>query len=292
MDPYSSIVDKLQHEEIPWVRWSLVTQGQCTEVCATQRLPKKTTPPERKAIQQFSNASRLRLLRLVAKIDWEKSLPALFITLTTPDCVADSSPAERTDQREEFKRQIERYLGKPVGVLWRVEWKVRRSGKLKGKMIHHFHLIICNVSFIPWQVIRRAWAVAIKHNGILKTWVRRVYSPLQCAHYCAKYISKNPSLDYHPYLCIGQTIGRQWGLFRSWAIPRGVKQKVFHLWEDDIAFLKSIRRQKMPGFEMGDEQSFTLFGADVAEGIQLYFEDRLVKETPEEYAAFNKRGWR
>jgi hypothetical protein len=215
------------------------------------------------------------MLRACAKIDWQFTLPALFITLTTPDSLADCSPDERTTQRELFRRRLETFIGKKVPILWRIEWKKRRSGKLKGKLVHHFHLIVCNVSYIPWQQIRKWWALSIGHKGILKTWVRRIYSPLQCASYLCKYMSKVPSLDYAPYLNNDESIGRQWGVFRTKQVPRFIRQQVFHLWDEDIDFLTEIAMEKITEFGKYGPMSFTLFGNDVSEGLQIYFENRL-----------------
>jgi len=219
------------------------------------------------------------MLRTCAKIDWQLTLPALFITLTTPDELADTSPAERTRQREGFQRRMETFLGKKVSSLWRIEWKRRRSGSLKGKLVHHFHLIICNVAWIPWREVRKWWSLSIGHTGILKTWIERIGSPLQCASYLCKYMSKVPSLDYGAYLRKDESIGRQWGMLRPKGIPRAARQRVFHLWEDDLEFLSKVASEKIPEFGKYGPMSFTLFGDDVREGLEIYFENRLVPDS-------------
>lgn len=264
---------------LPKYRWSLVTQGRVTEVRCKPTVPRESPAPRRGPIKRFSNPARMRMLRACAKIDWPLTLPALFITLTTPDTLADCSAGERTTQREMFRRRMETYLGKKVCVLWRIEWKKRRSGELKGKLVHHFHLIVCNVSYIPWREIRKWWSLSIGHTGILKTWVERIDSPLQCASYLCKYMAKVPSLDYAPYLNKDESIGRQWGVFRTGLIPRCVRQQVFDLWEEDVDFLTEIAQERIPEFGKYGPMSFTLFGDDVREGCEIFFENRLVPDT-------------
>lgn len=257
------------------VQWEVTIQGRCVEVHARDQIKYQTKPPKRSAIQKFSNAARLRMIKEVARIEWPLTLPSLFITLTTPDDVADSSPGQRTRQRLQLQRCIETHCGKKVGALWKVEWMPRRSGKHKGKLIHHFHLILCNVAWIPWQKLRAWWKDALHTKHEVKTWVERIYSPLQAAHYVCKYMSKAHSLDYLPYLRNGQSIGRQWGVLRKNLVPFAVKQKLLFLDDADVKYLKRIRFQKMPNFQMGDNQSFTLFGEDVADAVRLWFQDGL-----------------
>jgi len=268
-------IDRIVDGNGPFYNWSLVTQGSCTEVRCKATIPQTTRPPIRGSIRKFSGPARMRMLRACAKINWQLTLPALFITLTTPDSVADCSPDERTTQREAFRRRLESHIGRKVPILWRIEWQKRRSGKLKGKLVHHFHLIVCNVQYIHWRLIRKWWALSIGSKGILKTWVERIGSPLMCASYLCKYMSKIPSLDYAPYLNKDESIGRQWGIFRTSLVPRFVRQNVFYLWEEDVEFLSTIASEKIRDFGKYGPMSFTLFGDDVREGLEIYFETRL-----------------
>lgn len=243
-------------------------------------MPFQSKPPTRGPIRKFSDQARMRMIRECLKINWELTLPALFITLTTPDDIADTSPAERTTQREMFRRRLETHIGRKVPILWRIEWKRRRSGMLKGKLIHHFHLLVCNVEYIHWRLIRKWWALSIGAKGILKTWVERVESPLKCANYMQKYMSKVPSLDYAPYLNNNNNIGRQWGIMRRPQMPYSVRQQVFYLWDEDMEWLSSVASEKIQEFGKYGPMSFTLFGDDVREGCEIYFEKRLVPDPP------------
>jgi len=276
LDVIASRVDKCENGELPWYSWSLTIQGRCTEVTCTPSIPSQSRTPIRGPIRGFSRQSRMRMVRVCNKVDWQLTLPALFVTLTTPDEMADTSPAERTRQRESFQRRMETFLGKKVSCLWRIEWKKRRSGKLKGKLVHHFHLIICNVEWIPWRELRKWWALSIGSTGILKTWIRKIETPLHCMSYLCKYLSKVPSLDYAPYLRKDESIGRQWGILRPNLIPFCVKQQVFYLWDDDMDFLTEVAGEKIKDFGKYGPMSFTLFGDDVREGLEIYFENRLV----------------
>jgi len=166
-------------------------------------------------------------------------------------------------------------MDRQVSALWRVEWKRRRSGPLKGKIVQHYHLIIPKVQYIPHKELLKWWQLALGWDEWVSVWVKKVYSPLQCAHYVGKYISKKLSLDYGAYLRPDSSIGRQWGMKRGKEIPRGVHQKVSLLWEEDCDFLWSLGVLKCKEFGKYGEKSFTLFGDEVVEGIQLFFENRL-----------------
>ena len=163
-------------------------------------------------------------------------------------------------------------------MFWLIEWKKSLSGKLKGKLIHHFHLIVCKTAYIPWQAVREWWGKSLHFKGILKTWIERIYSPLQASLYIHKYIAKNASLDYGAYLHNGTSIGRQWGVLRKSLLPMCPKSTIRFLWGEDVEWLKQVAREKGLEVDKYGERSFTMFGADLGENLELFFEDRLVKE--------------
>ncbi len=201
--------------------------------------------------------------------------PCPFHYRDLSDEVCSLTPAERTNLRESFQYRMEAHLGEKGACLWRVEWVKRRSGRYKGRIVQHFHLICAHVRFIHWWYIRKWWQECLGYSGPLQTMVKRVETPLQAALYLCKYMSKPVLLDYRAYLRKGESIGRQWGVLRPKLLPCGVKQAVLNLTCEDVHFLQSMGREKIKDFDDKCPGSFTLFGDEVTENLSLWFGDRL-----------------
>jgi hypothetical protein len=96
---------------------------------------------KRKEITSFTDALRRRMLHLMAKI--QVSEIPLFVTLTYPD----SFPL----YHEEFKRHLEVFCARLLrrwpgaAVIWKLEFKERKSGENKGKIAPHYHLFVYGV---------------------------------------------------------------------------------------------------------------------------------------------------
>lgn len=179
-------------------------------------------PPEKKKdqiINEFSPGARLRLLKQVATIDWDKLPRGLFVTLTYPDDRADVEVRTATIQRHRFIRDTETYLQAKIPILWRKEQQKRKSGTHTGKYVSHFHLCVFSERFVPHAVVRDIWRKILGTTGALCTDVKRMRSGEHAAFYLAKYLSKprHPSsLDYGLYL---NKPGRAWGWHRKDLVP-------------------------------------------------------------------------
>lgn len=203
------------------LHWSAVFQGGILEVRKSlnwSQIEGKNTPRGRCAI--YSRASRLRLLKRFARIDWDKVDGILLITLTYPDQVGHVPYAERTRQRAEFHRRLERFRGQQTAMVWRTEHMPRRTGARKGEIMPHTHLLVFTSTFVPWQEVRQWWADILGHDGPLATDVRRVRTGSRAAIYAAKYAAKPSlcSLDNAAYLRI-LAVGRPWGVLRAKLVP-------------------------------------------------------------------------
>ncbi len=101
-------------------------------------------PPKRGEVQRFSDKSRRRMMEAQAKLRRDE-LP-WFVTLTYPN--------DFPEYREKYKRDLEcfgRRLRRrwPLAcILWKLEFKMRKSGANKGKVAPHFHLFVYRV---PWE---------------------------------------------------------------------------------------------------------------------------------------------
>lgn len=178
---------------------------------------------------------------------------------------------------------MENYLGGAVGFLWRIEWKIRQSGKHRGQPLPHFHLIVFNVRFIDKRLIRDWWRSATGTSDLGITWVDKLSDRRKHEVYIAKYCAKVEPLfvlDYATYL---HTMGRHWGVRGPEAIPW--HEKIFF---NDIPLstaqqIRTMGAKVLPWFDPVTDAGFTLFGklgADLADGIKKLCID---SGTPAEY---------
>jgi hypothetical protein len=100
-------------------------------------------PPKRGVVSCFTDSSRRRMLQLMAKLD--RAVLPYFVTLTYPDAF----PLYRHD----YKRHLEtlalriRRRWPQSSIVWKIEFKARKSGENAGKLAPHYHLFIYGV---PW----------------------------------------------------------------------------------------------------------------------------------------------
>jgi hypothetical protein len=104
----------------------------------------KASRKPRGEITEFTDASRRRMLYLMAKI--ETGAIPFFVTLTYPDKFPLYNDA--------YKRHLEVFCGRllrrwpKAAVIWKLEFKERKSGANSGKVAPHYHLFVYNV---PWR---------------------------------------------------------------------------------------------------------------------------------------------
>jgi len=207
-------------------------------------------------------------------------MPYLFMTLTYPDEIRlrDRWIDERkaVDMPEEnfkdlgylhmnmhrwvFWRYLEKYLGKPLPGIWRIEYRPRQSGIFKGKPMPHIHILLMTADYVPWQEVKWMWMNTIGERFV-NTDVRAVYNVELVLTYIAKYIGKDDSdnLEYDAYLN-SLPAGRCWGYMRKNLIKKEDKWTGRYFETDDIA---SLRHYAIPeGVELIDAGmcSFTLIG--------------------------------
>jgi len=98
---------------------------------------------KRGEIQEFSRGSRRRMMHFLAKVVLvDENLP-LFGTTTYPDMFPEEAEKFKRDIRTLIERLKRRFP--LVGLLWRLEFKVRKSGVNMGKVAPHFHWLLWNV---------------------------------------------------------------------------------------------------------------------------------------------------
>lgn len=97
---------------------------------------------KRGQIHGFSRASRRRMMQFLAKVRLDEGLP-LFGTTTYPDIFPDEAEKFKRDLQTLIERLKRRF--RLVGLLWRLEFKMRKSGVNIGKVAPHFHWLLWNV---------------------------------------------------------------------------------------------------------------------------------------------------
>lgn len=237
-----------------------VITGELVEITYVKSEREKSPPQKRGRISGFTRGSRMRMLRTLAQIDWGRCRSCLFITLTYPDNCFDGRPEASHRERYLFLRAMENHLGKEVGVLWRVEWKRRLTGVLRGSFAPHVHLLVFGCSFVHWKTIRLLWSNVLHVDGPLATDVRRVLGNQRAARYVSKYAAKMPDADSLDYASKVNYTGRHWGIHRRNLVPWHEK-KVFCTGRQDIVrLMENAACSIFPAFTRDARQGFCLFG--------------------------------
>lgn len=96
----------------------------------------------KKKITRFSKRSRLNLIKHLAMMS---ARPEILYELTYSDDVMEGlSIEEKAKKSSEHIRMLKQWadrLGIKIQGYWKREWKRRKSGKLKGEWIPHFHFM-------------------------------------------------------------------------------------------------------------------------------------------------------
>jgi len=245
-----------------------IKQGELLEITYVKANGFRRSPGRRAMCRGFTPSARLRMLKTVAKIHWESVGPSLFLTLTYPDAVANRTMEERTKDRHRFLRDMENYLGRETGALWRIEWQARKSGKLKGTMVPHVHLIVFDCKWLPWTKLCKLWQAVLAVDGVPVCYVQRIRGQRDVAKYVCKYAAKpvDASLLVVPsYLNI---TGRHWGIHRPSLIPWCERRTDFRLTPAEMRLLENAAATKIPYFLKGTKTGFCLFGPVVKQVME------------------------
>lgn len=240
-------------------------QGTLVEV---HRTGSTSSPPPSKGgrvIKGFSAASRLRLLKYLNKIDYDRIGESTFITLTYPDVVCPLKYADRSIHRYVFLRMIETKMAIKFPCVWRIEWEVRKSGVCLGLLRPHFHLA-CLVK-IPYkkEQVQQWWAEIIGYrNTNLQVDVAHVTGFQGVLKYIAKYVSKLPTLDIPLHRNNEIRYGRHWGTTRKELIPLCEISVLRELNEVEEFQVMKVADEMIRHYDIELENGFTLFGINPA----------------------------
>lgn len=258
LDPETAEWFRMRPYFVQKLLWNLEVQGDFVALGSKEKQPVGGIGAKRGSINSFSRASRLRQLKLVARIDWSRATDGLFISLTYPTGKEIQSARARNIHLHRFRMYMENYLGREIPLLWRVEWEPRKSGPNAGTWAAHIHIITFTGKFIHHRIVRHWWRTILQHRGDLSTDIDALNGKKKFGIYVAKYTAKPPpasSLDYAAY---PKTEGRHWGTLRRKKIPlcrrvmfREITPRmVMHLQQFASALLDDYRPQYDRGFSL------------------------------------------
>lgn len=246
-------------------------QGQLLTWRETKGQSKCPTTIGRGQVEEFSRAARLRMLKYIAVVDWQKMGRGIFLTLTYPDEVDTTSGKVLNKHRYLIHRHIEKELGRKVPVLWKVEWKPRLTGKKIDYLYPHWHLLIFDNSYLEHEKIKMLWKSVIHSEQTPIVHIVRADSEVGTAKYVAKYASKHDYyLDNAAYLN-KPAIGRQWGILRKELIPLCKKYQV-KLKDTEVLqkFRKSLVYEILQ-YQRENNTGFSVFGVNAALAAMYIF---------------------
>lgn len=238
----------------------IVVRGHLLEYRSGRAYSTPPPPQDKRRISIFSKASRLRLFKLLAALDFTKLDYPVFISLTYPDEVLPLSYVRRRQQRFLFVRSMEAYLDKQITGLWRTEWERRQSGQHKGQWCPHLHLLLWPVVWLPMSYVNEEWKRILDYGGYLRTEIKRPRNRKQVGYYVAKYMSK-PSDSSLVYAAQLNTVdGRHWGKHRAKMMPLMPEECLGDVSEADARFLYDAFTRVFPDHKLPFGESFTLMG--------------------------------
>jgi len=198
---------------------------------------------KRGVVNGFTQAARLRFLRLIARINWEACKPAVFLTLTYPDLCATTTMKTRTQQRWDWWKKTEKHLDRKIGGLWRIEWKPRKRGLHVGMYAPHLHLLIVRCGFIAKELVGEFWKKAVGYDGPIHTRIDACKNGEHAARYAAKYAAKEFLSGLADDAYLGSHIGRSWGIVRSNLVPLHEQQALVDLDDDQLKRAENVARR-------------------------------------------------
>lgn len=178
--------------------------------------------PKRGKVTHFSQRSRSRMLRRLAMCrNFDKGL---FCTLTYPGEYDHEKLRLQRDLQAFFKRL--RRAFPDIRCIWRVEYKLRKSGSLQNVVMPHIHLILATDESYIFNNLStfRAW-LAVAWNGIVApddeshlaagTQADCIHSRKHAMRYAAKYAAKVSEATESI-----SAVGRHWGYWGDWDVSQ------------------------------------------------------------------------
>lgn len=215
----------------------------------------------------WSKGSRLRMLRYINRVCWDRWKHGYFITLTYPDSCHSYTCKRRSQDRAHFALSLERQLCVKLPIIWRTEFEERKSGKYTGMVAPHHHLMVKFDAVIFGRMVKNLWGNVIGYKGDdLQTKTKKIKGAFGCAKYLAAYVGKYKPLDIGAYHNSPFEFGRQWGVLHPSLIPLLASERF------ELTSQQKHRAAEMGvviglGNGQGIPSGYTVFGADMVEKV-------------------------
>lgn len=214
-------------------------------------MPDGSYEAKRGLITRFSRKSRRRMIdKFAQKRNTER---LLFMTPTYPDEIWFVKNLTMRDFQDHLNALFKRMQRKwpNVGIVWRKEIEVRKSGRYKGWVAPHGHLVVDGITdelggeFGVRKWLRENWTEIIGATNLEK----RVRVDVQVAKnrrhiywYVSKYVSKpTPEAEkeiseyFHNH---AGDFGRHWGVVGCWDITPSIVIQLTH--QEFVEFKRSV----------------------------------------------------
>jgi hypothetical protein len=239
----------------------ITLQGECLTYQQRQGVPPTPRPGKRRSCLGMSDASRFRLLKIANRLDWEKCGTCWFLTTTYPDHYYGMSCQEMSLHRSLWQRAQEKRVGRNVCVIWRTEHQVRKSGKWKGHLMPHIHMIAIGVAEYRKVDLWREWMAAIGEWRYADVDVERMESKAHVIQYVCEYVGK-----VSPVLGIASNLsrippGRAWGILRRNLLPLHETQEIRCTYSAELQEYVEKALTPRPAINEWGNRGFTLLGA-------------------------------
>lgn len=243
--------------------WEVQVQGRTVRFRRTGMAKPPMKERKRGAVGPWSQQSRMNLLRVLNRIEYEKLPAGHFVTLTYPDEFWSVEYTRRTDHRNAFHQSLEREVGKRLPCIWRIEWEERKSGAYTGNLAPHFHLMVFGCGRLEKSDVRPLWRRAIgREKGPCVVDVKAIWGVDGACRYLSKYVSKYRALDICTYVNSGIRFGRHWGLRRDDLIPWSPVKLFRQLTDKEIARVQAFAADRWSWYDKELNGGYTLFGDD------------------------------
>lgn len=162
-------------------------------------------------VTSFSQQSRLRMLRKVARLAPGR---VVFVTLTYPQRFPSA-----LDSKKHLRAFLERIRRRfpQSSAIWRLEYQQRGAP--------HFHLMFFDLGFLPFAELRRMWSEIINayvDDTLPRVRIELVRSRRGIMFYVAKYCAKvADDLSGSAFFILNTYLhaGRWWGVFNKFQLP-------------------------------------------------------------------------
>lgn len=219
---------------------------------------------DRGAVHEFSDASRLRLLRMLARLR-NPETPGYrsrtsFLTLTTKEI---HHPKVFKVLAFRLFRILKR-KAPTMAVIWRLEYQKRGAP--------HIHCILYNAPFIKKDWLQATWGeITGEHRPFTRIELVRAYRQLMS--YASKYVAKREDAGGFNSVAYSdrtegltpdelKSAGRVWGIYNREALPYSDLEAVSLPMDGSYYLIKRYGQSFWPELEVDDYLGFTIFCDD------------------------------